>query len=87
MITNGIWYAGMLLGTIFDLGLLTGICASYIAWLYTPWACEKILILPIALWLCKRLFKKSEKTQLQIQTMIDEAKSDFNKIFRRRQSK
>lgn len=83
MITNGIWYCGFALGTTYGIGWLSYVCGAYLAWLYTPWACEKIIIIPIALWLCKKLFRKSAETQKQLETMLEEAKSDFRKLFKR----
>ena len=80
IITNGIWYLGFFLGSFFGISWLSYACGVYIAWLYTPWACEKIIILPIALWLCRRLFRKDAHTQAQIQNMLDQARKDWQGI-------
>ena len=55
------------------------LCSSYLVWLYNPLACEKLLIIPIALWLCKILFKNHEKTRNDLNNMLTTAKSDFKK--------
>jgi hypothetical protein len=80
LITNGIWYIGVFLGSIFGISWLSYVCGVYIAWLYTPWACEKILILPVALWLARKLFKNDAKTQAQIQEMLTQARKDWESI-------
>ena len=80
MITNGIWYLGAYLGAIFQIEWLIGVCSAYIIWLYTPFAQEKFLIIPVALWLCKILFKNHEKTKKDLDVMWETAKSDFNKF-------
>lgn len=45
-----------------------------------PWACEKLLIIPIAIWLCKVLFKGHKKTHDDLQKMFAEAKRDFKTL-------
>lgn len=91
IITNGIWYLGLYMGIVFQIIWLRNICGAYVAWLYTPLAAEKIVILPIAIWLCKKLFKNDQKTMNQLNNMLDQAKQDckkigqfFKKIFRRK---
>jgi len=89
MITNGFWYIGLALGTYFGIAWLATICGAYIAWLYTPWACEKLLIIPISIWLCKVLFRNHPQTQEQFAIMLAQAKSDWESIksrFRRKRN-
>ena len=80
MITNGIWYIGFYLGTKYHLVWLASFCGAYIANLYMPWACEKLLIIPVALWLCKILFKNHEPTVKALNEMLETAKADFMKF-------
>lgn len=82
MITNGIWYIGLTLGIKFHIPWLRNVCGAYIAWLYTPLAMEKIVIIPIAIVLCKWWFKNDEKTRSQLDTMLHQAKEDFKKVFK-----
>ena len=87
MITNGIWYLGLYIGICLNCGWLIGVCSGYIAWLYTPWACEKVLILPVSLWLCKVMFKKDLRTQEQIRNLLSQAKEDWQTIKNKIRSK
>ena len=80
MITNGLWYIGFSLGIKFHIPWLRNICGAYIAWLYTPLAMEKIIIIPIAIILCKWWFKNDEKTRTQLDIMLHQAKEDFKKL-------
>ena len=79
-ITNGIWYVGLWIGTKFRITWLATTCGAYIVNLYMPWACEKVLIIPIAIWLCKVLFKSHKKTHDDLQRMFAEAKRDLKTI-------
>ena len=79
MITNGIWYIGAFIGVKLEIRWMAILCSSYLVWLYNPLACEKLLIIPIALWLCKILFKNHEKTRNDLNNMLTTAKSDFKK--------
>ena len=80
MLTNGIWYVGLYVGIKFHIVWLRNLCGGYIAWLYTPLAAEKIIIIPIAIILCKWLFKNDTKTQEQLNKMLHQAKEDIKKI-------
>lgn len=77
MVTNGIWYIGLLIGIKLHLTWLESVCGAYLVWLYSPFAMEKLVIIPVAIWLCKVLFRKDEKTHKALQEMNEQAKRDF----------
>lgn len=79
MITNGIWYIGAFIGVKLGIKWMSVVCSAYLVWLYNPLACEKLLIIPVALWLCKILFKNHEKTRNELNNMLKTAKEDFKK--------
>lgn len=62
---------GLAIGSYFSIGWLATLCGAYIAWLYTPFACEKLIIIPVAIWLCKHLFRDHPQTQAQFSLMRD----------------
>ena len=58
MITNGWAYVALALGTRFKINWLSTISGSYQAFLWMPWTPEKLITIPIAIWIHKILFKK-----------------------------
>lgn len=58
MITNGWSYIALALGTYFKIKWLITIAGSYQAFLWMPWTPEKLITIPIAIGIHKKLFKK-----------------------------
>ena len=58
MITNGWSYIALALGTYFKINWLIAIAGSYQAFLWLPCTPEKLITIPIAIWIHKKLFKK-----------------------------
>lgn len=70
MITNGWSYIALFLGTYFKIGWLTTIAGGYQAFLWMPWAPEKLITIPIAIWIHKFLFPKDFKSINQFNNML-----------------
>lgn len=90
MITNGWAY----LISFAPLGLpdsLVWVARGYIGFLYIPWTPEKLITVPISIWLHIKLFKNDSKTRVQLEQMQVQAKADWDtavkklrKIFKRK---
>lgn len=78
-ITNGIWYAFAFIPM--DLPeWLVWFSVSYIAFLYLPFTPEKLVTIPIAIFIHWLLFRNDIKTRKQLDDMYAQAKSDWQKI-------
>lgn len=60
MITNGWCYLFILFGSIFDIKWLLGIGTGYLAFLWLPCTPEKLITIPLALFIKKKLFKNKK---------------------------
>lgn len=77
MLINGWAWIGSILLPIIGPNWFTIAATTWLTWLWLPWTPEKLVTIPIALWIHKLLFgKTNEKMQL----MLEEAKCDWNKI-------
>ena len=78
-ITNGIWYVFAFV----PMGLpdwLVWFSVSYIAFLYLPFTPEKLVTIPLAIFIHWLLFRNDIKTRKQLDDMYAQAKSDWQKI-------
>lgn len=76
-ITNGWAWLGLIIGNIFHLDVMVGICGSYMAFLWLPFTPEKIITIPLAIWFQTLFFKRDKKLRLQLEDMKKEAVKDF----------
>lgn len=88
MITNGWSYLFVIIGPIVEWSWMTAIGAAYQAFIWSPIGPEKLITIPLSIWFHTLLFKRDDKTHLQLENMYAEAKKDWNsiksKIFKRR---
>ena len=78
-ITNGIWYVFAFI----PMGLpewLIYTSMSYIAFLYLPFTPEKLVTIPLAIFIHWLLFRNDIKTRKQLDDMYAQAKSDWQKV-------
>lgn len=81
MLIVGWVFIAMIIGKTFEIKWLFNLGISYYVFLWTPFATEKVITIPIAIWLHTKIFgKKDEKTRLQLENMYEEAKKDLNKL-------
>lgn len=59
---------------------LMWLARAYIGFLYLPWTPEKIITIPIAIWIHVRLFRDDTKTHIQLIEMKQQAQLDWKKI-------
>ena len=72
MITNGWAYIGIVMGSVvFDLPWLAAGCLAYLSFLWLPFICEKLVQIPIAIYLSKLLFPNDNKTVELLHSMKD----------------
>ena len=58
MITNGWAYLFIAFGSLFEIKWMLGIGTGYIAILWLPCTPEKLITIPLAVWIKKLIFKK-----------------------------
>ena len=63
MITNGWSYIFIILGSSLDIRWMLKIGFGYLAFLWLPTTPEKIITIPIACWLVRKIFPNDFKTQ------------------------
>ena len=91
-ITNGMWYpiAGMIPAGVIPIPIvphpfpwmplwLVNFARAYIVFLFLPFTPEKLVTIPIAIWLLTKLFKNHKKTRAQLDDLYAQAKSDWAK--------
>lgn len=79
MITNG-WAYILAFAPIPIWGWLRAMAIAYVGFLYLPITPEKLITIPIAIWLHVKLFKKDTKTHNQLHEMHEQAKRDWGII-------
>jgi len=78
--TNGWCYAFIVVGARYNIKWMTIVGSTYCAFLYLPFTVEKIVTIPLAIFIHTRLFKNDEKTHRQLEEMYSQAKEDWNKV-------
>lgn len=76
IITNGMWYVIAFVPMNLP-DWVVWIAISYVAFLYMPWTPEKLITIPMAIFIQTQLFKNDKKTKAQLQEMYSQAKSDW----------
>ena len=76
-ITNGIWYAIAFAPIPHIPAALVWFSRGYIAFIYMPWSPEKLITIPMAMWIHIKLFKNDEKTRKKLEEMHAQAKQDW----------
>lgn len=87
---NGWAWVGTFLLPIIGSNWFTIAASTWLAILWMPWTPEKLITIPMAIWIHHLLFKNDKKTKIKMQKMYDEAKKDFNTIknkFKRHKNK
>ena len=86
MLTNG-WAYLIAFTPLIKIQWIVWFARWYIGILYLPWTPEKLITIPIAIWVHIRLFKYDYKTHKQLEEMHNQAKEDWNQFkskFKRR---
>ena len=90
MITNGWAWIGVFLFPYYPDNWFTITSVSWMAFLWAPFTPEKLVTVPMAIWIHTKIFKKDPKTRAMLDKMYAEAKSDWmkikNKIFKKREA-
>ena len=87
---NGWAWVGTFLLPIIGSNWFTIAASTWLAILWMPWTPEKLVTIPMAIWIHHLLFKNDKKTKIKMQKMYEEAKKDFNTIknkFKRHKNK
>ena len=77
---NGWAWIGTILMPIIGSNWFTIAASTWLAILWMPCTPEKLITIPMAIWIHHLLFKNDKKTKIKMQKMYDEAKKDFNTI-------
>ena len=83
IITNGWAYICLGIATIGKIGWLQIVSSSYIAILYLPFTIEKIVTIPLAIFLQQILFPKDVKLHKELVLMHQQVKKDYKSIFKK----
>ena len=89
-LVNGWAWVGTFLLPIIGSNWFTIAASTWLTILWMPWTPEKLVTIPMAIWIHHLLFKNDKKTKIKMQKMYDEAKKDFNTIknkFKRHKNK
>lgn len=89
MIVNGWAWIGAILLPFIGANWFTVASTTWLSILFLPFCPEKLITLPLAIFIHKRLFKNDEKTHNYLNAMYDEANTDWQKIknrFKRKKS-
>ena len=83
IITNGWAYICLGLSTIAKIGWLQIVSSTYIAILYLPFTIEKLITIPLAIFLQEVLFPKDKKLHQELVLMHQHVKKDYKTIFKK----
>lgn len=84
MITNGWCYVFIVLGNLLNIGWMTAIGTGYLAFLWMPFTIEKLLTIPIAIFLLKILFPKETKIKEELEEELTKLKEEQNEKRKRK---
>lgn len=79
LITNGWSYIFIAIGTWLKIDWMRNVGAGYLAFLWMPWTPEKLVTIPIAIFLLKILFPKQKKLQEELKEEFDQERKKFRK--------
>lgn len=74
LITNGWAYIALGIGLWFDIKWLSAVAGAYTAFLYLPFTLEKLITIPLAIFICKIIFPKQKKIQDELNVLLEEEK-------------
>ena len=77
MITNGWAYTVLGLGIIFGSEVMIALSGGYLAFLWLPFTPEKLITIPLAIYLLKLIFPKDKATLAVLTEMLDKIKKKF----------
>ena len=83
MITNGWAYVFLGVGAFYEINWMLAIGGAYMAFLWLPVTPEKLITIPIAIFLLRWLFPKDEKTLLLIRRIGSDAKKKVRDVKRK----
>ena len=84
MITNGWAYIFISLGAILKIDWMRNIGVGYMALLWMPWTPEKLITIPIAIWLLKKIFPKNYELIAELEKELSELKKKNPSVRRRK---
>lgn len=84
MITNGWAYIFISLGAILKIDWMRNIGAGYMTLLWMPWTPEKLITIPIAIWLLKKIFPKNYELIAELENELSELKKKIPSVRRRK---
>lgn len=83
MITNGWAYVCLGLSIAFKIGWLKAVSSAYVAFLYFPFTAEKLVTIPLAIFLQTKLFPHDKKLHTELANMYHEAYLDSYKFLKK----
>jgi len=83
LITNGWAYICLGLGVLLRIGWLQIASSAYIAFLYLPFTIEKIITIPLSIFLQEKLFPKDLKLHHELVLMHIQVKKDYRSVFKK----
>ena len=84
MITNGWAYIFISLGAILKIDWMRNIGVGYMALLWMPWTPEKLITIPIAIWLLKKIFPKNYELIAELENELSKLKKKNPSVRRRK---
>lgn len=87
MITNGWAYFFIGFGTFCNIGWMLAIGSTYMAFLWMPFTPEKLITIPIALFLLKILFPKQKELHKKMQEENEKLKKEEQEKKEKRKNK
>ena len=80
MFTNGWAYLFIGFGTVYDIGWMLAVGTTYMAFLWMPFTPEKLITIPIALFLVKIIFPKQKELHQQMEEENRRLKEENKRI-------
>ena len=78
LITNGWCYVFIWIGSWLKITWMRNLGAGYLAFLWMPWTPEKLITIPIAIFLLKVIFPKHKKLQEELKTEFELERKKLN---------
>jgi len=80
IITNGWAYVVLFIGTKLGIGWMIAVGGGYLSMLWLPISPEKIITIPMAIWIHTKMFKNDDKTRALLIEMYGQAQEDFKAL-------
>jgi len=81
-ITNGWAYICLALSFLYKISWLKVISSTYVAFLYLPFTAEKLITIPLAIFIQTKIFPNNKKLHVQLANMHYEAFKDSYKFLK-----